>query len=392
MAFGMDSTQVLPRNIYSPSFRYGVFSNVTEKYDQHGELHTYGDINTLTFDAKSLAKVEPRITELVQILNQFGHDQIGDQIHLGSLRISPEVNISYFVPVLAYGVTPAWTFALAAPVVSYKNKITVSESGSNVAQIRQQFQGVSTQLDDAFNQLDRSLSAELASQLAQKGYKPLENKSGSFLGDVQLVSLWRFYEHDDFSLLLRNQAALPTGPEDDPDDLADLGPVFHETSMDNILFANYYLTPWWRLGAKTGYRFYLEKNQTVRVPLNSDDQLPDQASRQDLKKQTGDVFIGGLSQEFFFMRYWSLAFGYEQERKSADRYSGRVGSNTGLLSQDTNYQLQRYRIGVSFDSTTAFTRGQAPLPAMVNFEYSDVFAAVNTERQTLQEMTITLFF
>jgi hypothetical protein len=50
------------------------------------------------------------------------------------------------------------------------------------------------------------------------------------------------------------------------------------------------------------------------------------------------------------------------------------------------------RLGLTYDSTTAYQRKEAWLPAMISYEYSDTIRGLNIERQTIHEIWLTLFF
>ena len=82
LARAMDSTEVLPEAINSPSVRIGFVSGIGFRFLSSGDLMSLNDINSIEFDAKALSAFEPRVNELVGVLNQFGNQRLGDQLSL----------------------------------------------------------------------------------------------------------------------------------------------------------------------------------------------------------------------------------------------------------------------------------------------------------------------
>jgi hypothetical protein len=199
----LDSSDVLPAHINSPSVRIGYVSGIGERFTSNGSLMSLTDVNSLTFDSKKLTTIEPRVQQLISVLNQFGQQQMGNALTLGTLHIniSPEVN--YYAPVHAYGITDKWTIGVGVPIIHYKNKIALTQEGSNLATIQRQAGGISPELDSAFDELHKSLVTSAQQELSGKGYKPLQNVDTTFVGDMQLVSLYQLFNNRRLALLTK---------------------------------------------------------------------------------------------------------------------------------------------------------------------------------------------
>lgn len=388
----MDSVSVLPRGIRSPSFRFGVIGSLDQKYSSDGNLMYLEDLNAVEFDAKALVKVQPRVQQLVDLLNQFGRQELGNKLSMGVLRPHIEPEVRYFAPLFAYGLTNKVTVALGLPIVTYKNHIGLTQYGSNINEIYNQVANLSSTLDDAFRQLTRSLVSSVNDELSSKGYKPLVDRNETFIGDLQIASIYRFYDSLDWSVGLKTFLSLPTGPKDDPDDLADVG-AFGETSIEPQIISVYHATKSWDLAAKASYRWTAPDRLVQRVPVNAEDSLPGLDRKENVYRDTGDVVSLGSSTTVKFDRRFSSAVGYEFEHRIEDSYSGNNrGWDYSLLSRGSEMERHRVRFALDYSTVEAYAAKESAIPFVISYEFSDIVKGYNTERRTINELWMMMFF
>jgi hypothetical protein len=386
----MDSTEVLPESINSPSIRMGVVSGIGMKFLSNGDLMSLGDLNSIEFNISNLRQFEPRVNELVAVLNQFGSQRLGDQLSLGVLRVDTTPEVRYLAPVYAIGLTKQWTVGFGLPILQYKNRIRLQQSGSNLDAIRAEVGNASTDLNQAFDQLSVDLAVVAQDQLVKKGYKPLTDRDESQIGDLQLVSLVQMNKEEKFSTQLKTLLSVPTGQGDDPDDLADLG-AYGYTAIENQLLGNYHLTGKWKAAAKFGYRYTLPDRVVRRVPMNEADTLPGPETKQTVNRRTGDALFGGGSLTYSFSQELDIGLGWEFNRKSGDAYTGSVPLRYDLID-GRDSSSDRLRFGISYSSIESFFAGKAMLPSVIAYEFSDNVSGVNVERMAIHEIWLQLFF
>lgn len=390
-SFAMDSTQVLPESVNSPSVRMGYVSGIGTKFMSGGALMGLGDTNSVEFDAKTLVKFEPRVEQLVAFLNQFGNQKLGDQLSLGVLRIETTPEVKYLAPVYARGMTANWTIGFGVPVINYKNHFALRQTGSNLDAIKAQIGDASKEANAGFEKLHINLVTTAEEMLAKKGYRSLEDRDETQIGDLQLVSILQFAKRERTSFQWKTLVSLPTGQGNDPDDLADLG-AFGYTAIENQILGNYILSGHWRFALRSGYRYTLGDQVERRVPQSEDDSLPDQNTKEKVNRQTGGaVFVGG-SITYALSEALDFAAGFESTRKDGDIYEGTKSTRYDLLSKDTNSSSDRIRLGVTYSSVESFVAGKAYLPTMIAYEFSDTIRGFNIERMTVHEIWLQLFF
>ncbi|MCM2282175.1 MAG: transporter [Bdellovibrionaceae bacterium] len=390
--FALDSAQILPVGIRSPSVRFGTVGGIGQKFTSGGQLQTLSDYHSIVFDASTLQQVRPEAQRLVSVLNQFGHQNLGDALNLGVLRIETRPEVRYMAPIFAYGLTERWTIAVGLPIIHYRNTFSMSNYGSNVAAIQAQVgHNVDAELNEAFEQLSASLVTSAEHTLADKGYKPLRSRNQTIHGDLQLAAIYKALETPKWALAVKSLVNLPTGPADDPDDLADLN-IFGETALEEILILNYRLTSRWELASRLAYRWLVPDRVQLRVPEDANDTLPGAHRKERLSRDRGDVASLGSSFRYRLLPRFGVGAGYELSSRERDRYGGSRGGHYALLSRHTGGEAVRFRAGADYSTTDAYFAGSALLPMILSFEFSDTIAGRNVERQTIHELWLTLFF
>jgi len=393
-AFAMDSTEILPKGVNSPAFRYGIVSGVDSKYTADGSVMSLNEINTVNFNSDQIAKINPEVTSLVNILNQFSQQQLGSQINLGTLRVETEPNVKYVAPIYARGITERLTLAVAMPVVFYENKLRLNQSSSNVPQICAQFAGIEEdipELKTACKELGVKVVDATQNELAKKGYRRIQDRKETVMGDAQMVSLWKLHEEGRQSALLRTTITLPTGQKNNPDDLADLG-IFGLTAVEPALIVNQLWGRRIRLAAKAGYKFVVPDSTELRVPGSEGDILPGPETKENVSRRVGGTAFAGGAVNLTIGDSFGLAGGYEYSLKGADNYSGSRGARYELLAKDSKSSAHRIRGGITYDTIALYQRKKNFPPLKLDYEIINTIAGSNSDRQLVNEFSLTMFF
>lgn len=387
-AHALTSTNTLPEGINSPSFRLGQIDGIDQRYTENGRLMMLGDARSVVFDSATLSRYNKDAKKLVDALNRFGAHGLGDDFNLGVLRVETKPTVKYFAPVFARGITKKWTLGVGLPVVSYKNQIALSQQFSNIEYYRTQFHGLSPELDEA---LATDLGQAAHQTLRSKGYKELGNRDETFLGDVQVASVYKFFENPQQALIYQAQLNLPTGPRYDADDLAALN-IFGRTNINNTFAFSQRLGSRFTAVPYASYIFNIPDNITMRVPADADDSLPDASSKEELTRQIGNTTTVGSSLFFEATDSWIFGAGYDFSTKESDQYKGAKNSRYDLLSKNTQTRFQRVKGEITYSSVKSYFKKTAFIPMIVSLEVSDVIAGVNVERQLVQELSVMMFF
>lgn len=387
-AHALLTTSTLPEGIRSPSFRFGTISNIGERYIEDGRLMGLGDVKSVILDTPTLTKINPDTQKLIQALNSFGNQQLGDHFNFGVLKIHTAPQVKYFSPIFAQGMTERWTLALGLPVIKYRNKISVSHDHSNLDYYRQQFSGLSKDLDAALN---INLAQATNEALASKGYRALGDRDESYLGDAQVANVFKFFETPDQAMIYMAMLGLPTGPAYNPDDLAALN-IFGRTTLSNTLAYSRRWGSRFTLLPFANYLVNFRDQITARVPTDEEDSLPGPEAKQRLTRGIGSTITLGTSLFYELSDAWIAGASYESSKKNSDQYSGREGTRYDLLGKNTHARAERAKFEITYSSVKSYFRKTALLPMMLSLEISDVIRGANVERQLVQDWNLILFF
>jgi hypothetical protein len=378
--------ETLPAGVRLTQARYGVVSGLDQTWRSNGKLYDLGETHSITFDAATLARVNPRAQKLIEALNYFGTQSLGSRINLGTLDISTKPEVQYYAPVFAYGISNSWTVGLGVPLIHYKNRIGLSASESNLAYYKDQFKNVSQELDDAMNV---DLVAEARKVLAEKGYHALESRDEQFIGDVEVHALHRLPNLQSWAFMHQLSLHLPTGPKDDADDLTSLN-SFGRTMIGNTLISARSLGSGLAFLPFTSLDVPIPDKVVKRVPRDEDDTLPDASSKRDVSRWIAPTFSLGAELRWSFLDRWELRTGTLGAVKGRDKFDG--DGRMDLLSQGTDSTVVRVSSGVSYSTVEDYQRKHAMIPGKITLDISDTVAGRNIERQLLTELSAMIFF
>lgn len=383
------NTSLLPEGIYSPAIRYGHINGLDQRFNDKGTLISLTDFNAIEFDAKTLAKFNSEAQNLIASLNRFGAFKMGDSLNLGVLEFQARPQIEYTAPVFAKGLTKNWTVGIGLPVVHYKNKVTLSNSFSNIGYYKQQFSGLSSELDQA---LETDIGASTQQVLAEKGYRRLEDRDEKFLGDTQVVSIYKFFERTQFELFLNSTLTLPTGPKHDPNDLLALNNSFHKTSIENAIALAYQARAAWKVTPYLSLKYTLPEQIDTRVPADEDDILPDQNRIESVSRKDGLSYEAGLQNTLDLTDSFQVSVDYRIGTKDADQFSGGRNGRYKLLGRNTMTKWQKASLELVYSSVKSYLKKSSAIPFMASIHFFDTLNGLNIERRFGQEISLTLFF
>ena len=380
-------TETLPKNISTTSIKMGYIAGLDQRFQEDGDLVKLKDYKSIEFDAPTLAKFNPQASTLVQTLNRFGLYNAGDLFNLGTLEFETKPTIKYVAPVYAHGLTDRWTVGFGVPVIQYSNEVSMKQSLSNV-EYYNQFRGLSADLDAA---LDTDLKAATQETLSKKGYLPIEDRSENFIGDIQLVSVYKMFDDKVSKVIHQMTLLLPTGPKYNADDLLALN-TFHKTSLENVFGYSRIIGSFLTVSPFMSFRYILPEVITVRVPKDSEDRLPGQESKDDVTFSEGLTTEIGTKFDFDLTQDFKIGADYRFGQKNADKYSASNKGDTSALAQNSKALWHKVSLSISYSTVKSYLKKQSLLPMSLSFNTYDTVMGKNVERRTGQEISLALFF
>lgn len=390
----MESTETLPRNVNSPQFRYGIMDGADKKFDATGSLITQVDANSMNFGHREIIALDPQAIQMLAALNQANPSlRMGDRINLGTLKIDARPDVRYMAPVFARGITKKLTLAVAIPIINYTNNVEMTEYGSNVKEIHAQAgTSLGPRGEEAFAVLEAGVVAGVTNELRKGGYKPLVSRQESLVGDLQIHGLYKLYNNKRLSALSKTIVSLPTGKQDDPDDLMDLG-TYGELAIEQGLVGNLKLANRLTLAAKASYKLVAPLNSEVRVPRSTGDALPGLDRKENLLRDGGDTTTVGGAATIEINDEISVGSGIDLSHKQKDQlYGSNAGWDYSILENRSEQTAAKGKIGFEYSTTTAYTKGRSKIPFKIAYEFANTFAGKNVLNTSVHEFALSLFF
>ena len=402
----LEDISLLPKGVRALMYRQGVISEIGNKYSSNYQLGSIQYRMSRRIDAKMIQQINEEFVELVKIMNnEFPDYNLGDKVYLGDLILDGDPRIDFKAPILAYGVTNSYTLAVAVPIVDFQAKISARHTGQyNIEQIKaampstySSYRGdsynFSARLEDAYRQLQDSanLTAKVSELCRDKNLKCLGEERESSIGDIQLVNRFLLYEDPKWAFMYRAHINLPTGPEDDPNNLLDL-PVFHRTFIDHA-FVSRYTYKDFKFHNALAYVMQVPDRVNKRVPESENDILPDEDRTENLQRKIGDSLKYEFNSFYQINPDLSLGAGFTKEWKSKDSYRGSYEDrNYSLLSRNTSVESLKFQGTLSYSTVDRFLRKKFPIPLSLSYSYSDLVSGKNVERQLTHELNLAVMF
>lgn len=402
----LEDIALLPKGVRALMYRQGSITEIGNKYSSNYQLGSIQYRMSRRVDAKMIQQINGEFVELVKIMNkEFPDYNLGDKVYLGDLILEGEPSVDFKAPILAYGVTNSYTFAVAVPVVNFKAKISARHEGqhnieqikaampSNYSSYRGDASSFSARLEDAYRQLQDSanLTAKVADLCADKNLKCLGEEKQSSIGDIQLVNRFLIHEDPKWAWMYRAHINLPTGPEDDPNNLLDL-PVFHRTFIDHAVVNRYSLGNF-KFHNALGYVMQIPDRVNKRVPESENDILPDEERTENLQRKIGDSIKYEFNSFYQITPDLNLGAGFTKEWKAKDSYRGNYEDrNYSLLARNSSVESLKFQANVAYSTVDRFLRKQFPIPMTLSYSYSDLVSGKNVERQRTHEFNLAVMF
>lgn len=394
-AFAYEDAQVMPEKIRRLTYRY-VSSDITEKTD--GSFTAFPlsrPLNkALTFKDIVKGEKDPVRNALTSGFVAAEGFELSDAAGQFAADVKTRVQVS--APILAYGLTPQWTLAVALPIYRMQTSADISfqanEKGQAfINQLASDYNNQTASAQEAAAKLNNAVE-RLNTKLLDNGYKPLESWNGSGLGDAQLVVKHKSFTSGAFALATQAVLTAPTGQLDDPDNLLDKG--FGDGQWDLALGATAQesFDSWIQGLSLTQYVRLTEQfagRKTLRLVTAAETIEVDKATvafDPGERLETGTAIL--LSAQH---SGWGGALGYNFTRKGFDRYEA-PSETKSILEKDSLEMQHQAEAEIIYSGVPAYRRGALPIPFELKLAYKHQVSSRNMPVTHMLQIDTGIFF
>lgn len=339
-----DSAEILPKGVTRIDVQTDLFFTIEERFDSDGdEVPLANSFNNIPI---GLLLGNPAIPGQTSVFFELEHQELEVLLSYGATdKLSIGVNIPYY-----------WT----------DNDVTADIVGNPFITI-----------------------GDLQNLLQMLGYKPLQDWSNESIADIEMGGRYQYFKSDNWRLAFTGAVRLPTGDEDDPDNLADFshgdGAVAFLLHSNNDYMGIKNLI----LNFTLRYELTLPHDSFFRVPGPGELIT---ANKEYLERDPGDVLEIELQGTYRFDNGFGFSLLYEFGKKFEDSYSGGSGGPFNVLEDNSDVESHIFKTYISYSTVQKFIDKEFPVPFEACLGYRNRFAGENNLKSEYISFWITSYF
>jgi hypothetical protein len=387
----MDSAQVLPKGVRNLRV-LGFTTQVSMKYDGSSSIVPVGQGFNKTVTTGELLDSQPAGFERDKLKGGLRSYGFGMDEKAGTAYGVVNSRITTTAPTVAYGLTDQLTVAAVVPIFfTHTNVRTGWEVDpaweAKIGQLGPR--GFANKLIAFRDQLQNVVNAKIAGA----GYKPLEDRRLTELGDVVLGAKYQFAKGSRYAAAISPRLVLPTGRVADVDRLVDVAPGWGTVNAGLAAVYDYSPKAGVTVTPSVSYLYPFAVKRAARVPVSINETLTPDVDR-DVTVKSGDLMSANLAARFQVEEAVTVGAGYSFQYKLADSFEGSAYSaeRYSYLSKDTEQRLHAAQFSLTYSSIPAFRKKQVALPIEATLGLSNVIAGTNVNKASLVSFDLAAFF
>lgn len=377
--------KVLPKGVRAFGYRNVTTSKITNNLNQSGQETALGSsfrIDATTFNEMTGNIIAPNIDP-----------DAYNALVVGEYEVDAEAQMNVNGFGFAYGITDNLMFygeiAYYNADVKARMKRTAGNSYEEAARLMERNGDVL--YADALRQMVDVNEATIQSVITNfYGYKPIGDWRGTGYGDMETGVMAKVLDKGTWGLMLYPGVVLPTGYEDDPDILQDVG--FGDGQFDIFLEAatGYVVNDKLSFGTFLRYTYQAPTSKTLRVPEERDFELS--STKGDFDVKYGDKISWTLNSTIGINDWISFSPVYRLLYQMPSVYESKYGAANDYLAYNSDKLEHQGQITASISSITPFLKKEFLLPAQINLNYLRTLSGRNVPEVTRYEIEFRMLF
>lgn len=377
-AVAFENAKVLPGGVSRLSVKW-FGSEVTSQTDGSGRMESLGSpLETeIRFQDVLNFEPDPLLRELAAGFLLSNDGQMSES--LGSFQANVTGRVQVWAPVFGFGLSEAITIAAVLPIYTASTNVSIGFVPSSFSNTfrdnlsnrsNNQLEGA-REFVNALNNVNQALNQKLV----ESGYAPLGPWQDSGLGDARAILKALVLETPAIRAAVQGAVVMPTGREDNPDQLLDLGfgdgqwDLNLNVALDQAIGATPFTASY-----LAGYTLQLPGARDVRLKTQ-DEQI--EVPRVQVQSKLGDIWAlsGALVYEGQEGLVAGLGYGFEQKQK--DQYFVPIDSKS-VLEAGTFKRSHTAILEFGYSGVSAYRRGDLVMPFDLTIGYARQLASQNS--------------
>jgi hypothetical protein len=382
--------KVLPKGVRVIGYRNVTTGKISSNFNQSGQESDLG--SSFKIDASTINKM----TNNVIIPGVDIDESAYKNLVVGEYKIDADAQFNVHGTGFGYGLTDR--VMLYAEVAYYNAQVRarIQRTAGNT------YSKVAEMLENSGRPQDRIIAENLRNMIDANegtiqsvvtnyyGYKPLGDWYGSGYGDMETGFMIKAVDKGIWGLMLYPGVVLPTGREDDPDILQDVGFGDGQYDLFGELSTGYIINDRLNIGTTMRYTYQAPASKTLRVPNEQNFQLSDQKGNFNIKY--GDKFNWTLRSTYSLNDWISFTPVYRFIYQANADYDSQFTNANKYLSYNSHRLEHQAQLTTSLSSITPFLKKQFILPAQINMNLVKTISGENVPNQERFEIEFRMLF
>lgn len=397
MAFTLSLTaygqawKTLPKGVRILGYRNVTTSKVKENYNQFRSGSPLGA--QFRIDAGTLNSLANNIVIPGQDINSDAYNNF----LVGEYKVDAEAQFNVQGLGFGYGLTNNVMFY--AQVAYYDAKVrtdirrTKKNTYSQTGEILHGGNGNLTDstLADNMNNLPDVNEGVIQSAITNHyGYKPIGDWYGKGYDDMETGIMAKVIDRGVWGLMLYPGVVLPTGYQDDPDILQDVGFGDGQFDFFGEMATGYVVNDKLSFGTTLRYTYQAPTTKKLRIPDSRDFTLSPNKGSFDVKY--GDRINWMLSSTFFINDWVSFTPMYRFMYQMQSQYDSKFTNANEFLSYNSDKQEHQVQLTSTLSSIQPFLKKKFALPAQINMNLVKTVTGKNVPNVSRFELEIRMLF
>lgn len=380
--------KVLPKGVRIVGYRNVTTSKINSNFNRTGQETSLG--SQFKVDGNTLNQMTGGSLSAVMDPAAL------DALVVGEYKVDAQAQFNVQGTGFGYGITDKVMFYGELAYYNAQVKANIKRTAGNTyeqtAALLEHSGGTQNQIvaENLRNMIDANEGAIQSVITNHYKYKPIGNWYGKGYGDMETGFMVKAIDRGIWGLMVYPGVVLPTGYQDDPDILQDVG--FGDGQYDVFTEAatGYVVNDRLSFGAVLRYTYQAPTSKTLRVPESRDFQLSSQSGQFDVKY--GDRVNMTFSSTIGVSDWLSFTPVYRFMAQDSSQYSSEFGQANKYLAYNSNKMEHQAQLTTSLSSITPFLKKEFILPAQVNINLVKTISGVNVPNQSRFEVEFRMLF
>lgn len=222
------------------------------------------------------------------------------------------------------------------------------------------------------------------------GYKPIGNWYGTGYGDMETGLMAKVVDRGVWGLMFYPGVILPTGRQDDPNILQDVGFGDGQFDLFSEFATGYVFNDYFNIGTTLRYTYQAPTTKELRIPSSRDYTLSSEKGEFNIKY--GDKVNWMVNSTFSFSDWLSFTPVYRFMYQMPSQFNSEYAAADEYLAYNSDKMEHQVQLTTTLSSIQPFLKKKFLLPAQINFNVVQTIAGKNVPKVGRFEVEFRMMF